>query len=398
MSEAAETTSALENLMRVLSDGLTEAEQRELEQLQEQATVSHDGATSTTLSEPRPVQSRISAKHLERVTFGAAEAVKQYEEDAASLLVDTDHFQPITPTTFGLSGELSGVMMNEEEIMPHLRGNLRFPCLGVWSNYGIEKIPDFDAVIAKYGISLASSEKSKRIRAKKMERTGGHARKVQGSGACFCSSILFWIYSESFKIVYKFLLFRTGKFNLPGTKPEMLRDIIDICNNALIPTLRRVFQTRAVSTGQLITQESEINLVMLASVMKNYKWRRIIPPGCTLHLKKIAEILNSGKIERPYDVKYALFEYGESKLPVKFVTPIHDREDKMIRVNIFLSGKINILGAHNSQVTKKICQYLSAILTDDLIVQPSQAESVDVERIEPGYDPDDDLPFTDEMI
>lgn len=400
----------LANMQRILRTGLTEEETRELEDMQVAAASSGPVGPAAASSAPAPLtgpgapdvdKSRTApgTKYLEQVSFSAPDAVKQYEDDAAHMVVDAEHFQPIAPTTFGLSGKLSGVLMNESDIMQYVRGNFSYPCLGIWSNYGTEKLPNFDEIIKERGISLASSEKSQRNREKKIERTGGHARKVQGNGTCFYSSVLFWIYSESFKIVYKFLLFRNGKINLPGTKPEMLHDIIHLCNSALIPSLHCIFAARAAGTGQMYAPDCEIRLVMLASVMKNYKWRRLMPPGCTLMLRQLADKMKSGQVAQPFKIKYAHFKYGESKLPVKFVTPIRERSDKMVRVNIFLSGKINILGAHNSDTTKKICEYLAAVLTDDIIQPPQSTQSVDVDAIDrAAADPDDDLPYTDEIL
>lgn len=395
-----------EMMSRIVSQGSTESELRRATEQKEEAEHEYDlaaasaaaaaadaaaasSSSSTTTTDSTLARRGKIAKHMEHVSFHEESAIEQYESDA-SIVCASDKFAAIYPTTFGLSGEFSNVSLNESTIMPQIEGKLSFPCLCVIGNYGIVKIPNFDEVIAEYGISMASSEKSARARAKKKERAGSHARKVQGNGTCFCSSVLFWVYSEKHRVVYKFLLFRTGKFNLPGTKPEMLRDILDICNQHLIPTLKNILTVRD-------QPPPDIALVMLASVMKNYKWRRFILPNMILDLHAISERMQADPatsgLARPYEIKYVHFGICDSKLPIKFITPLPERAGKTVRVNIFLSGKINILGAHSTEVTKKICDYLSAVLTDDMVLDPCASTSSRARALS-----DDDLPSDDERL
>lgn len=300
-----------------------------------------------------------------------------YEGDINEINVVSPLFQPIMPTTFGLSGTLSGVAFQENTLIQYIPGKLKFPCIRAVCNFGDIRTPEFEQLVSDGRIDMASTEKSARARSKKQKRAGSKPRKIQGNGTCFNSSILFWIYSELHRSVYKIRLFRTGQFGLPGTKPEMIRDIINVCHNTLIPTLRDIIharnigdQSEATVSGQL-QSPPDITLQSLTSIMKNYKWRRIVEDGCILDLQTISTQIEDdmkvmGRI--PFLIGYVHYGYSDSKLSIKFKTPSLSRADKTIRVNIFLSGKINILGAHDSATTKNICQYLISILSEPRVV------------------------------
>jgi hypothetical protein len=303
------------------------------------------------------------------------------------------------PTTFGLDGKLSGVQFNENALIATVGMHLVFPCIRAVCNFGDVKIPEFDQLVAEHKIDLSTTIKSARARSKKQQRVGAKKRKTQGNGTSFNSSILFWIYSARFQTVYKIRLFRTGKFGLPGTKPEMIRDILQIMRDSFIPMLEQILRAHD-------NTDAHITIMYLVSIMKNYKWRRIIDPGCVLDLHAIATRihdygavtttssaaapatgLNLPIVRPPYQVNYVYHGYSDSKLSIKFRTPSTSREDKTVRVNIFLSGKINILGAYDSTVTKNICQFIVDLLSDPhYIIHPSSA--VTTEELEKS---DDDL-------
>ena len=324
-------------------------------------------------------------------SFLSDDEIARYERDiseiAPSAAAGSLPFENIVPTTFGLSGALSGVMFNESTIMPAIARAMRFPCIRAVCNYGDHASDDFARLVREGRIDLAPVEKAARARAKKAARACARPRKIQGNGTCFNSSVLFWIYSEAHRSVYKIRLFRTGKFGLPGTKPEMIRDILRLCRDSFIPMLRDILSP---SAGPAIA------LTSISSIMKNYKWRRIMPEGAVLNLSAISERIRADSRARfasagpspasasvaanaaasapvitralPYAVSYVQYGICDAKLSVKFNTPAQARTDKTIKVNVFPSGKINILGAHDSSITKNICDYLVAVITDDMIV------------------------------
>lgn len=341
--------------------------------------------------------SRASRERAPAVVAAAASAcaesiedgatVARYEDDAQELATDPEHFDAILPTTFGLSGGFSGVAFNESELIKHIAPFLQYPCIRAVCNDGMVSVPDFDEIVERFGISLSADRKTKRSREKKQRRTSAKPRKVHGEGTSFNSSILFWIHSEKFRVIYKLRLFRNGHFGLPGTKPEMIRDIIDMRDTVFIPLLARILQ----AAGGL-PELPDVRATNLVPIMKNYKWRRIVAPGMILNLSIVAGRMRERQetyIPSPFRIHYAQYGDGDTKISVSFSTPTEARATKAIRVNIFQSGKINILGAHALDVTKKICQYLALVINDDVIVHARGNE-------EDLTESSDDEPLTDE--
>ena len=332
---------------------------------------------------------------LARESISDRDEIARYEDDARELETDPEHFDRIKPTTFGLSGSLSGVSFNESELIKHIAPFLRYPCLRAVCNDGAVSVADFDDVIARYGIDLSTNKRNERSRAKKRERTRAKPRKVRGTGTSFDSSILFWIHSAEFGSIYKIRLFRNGHFGLPGTKPEMIRDIIRIRDTIFIPLIAQILQ----AAGHL-PAPPDVRSQGLVPIMKNYKWRRFMPPGTILNLELITERVRSRANETramhdvPFRVHYARYIPGESTLSVSFATPTESRASKSIRVNIFQSGKINILGAHVSSITKKICEYLAQVINDEAIVHPFDGDS---DNTEDSDDARDDEEFAREL-
>lgn len=303
------------------------------------------------------------ARAQRAASFLADDKMDHYEQDVDKIGVIAPGFSPIVPTTFGLSGALSKIAFNESTLMPRIGAHLRYPCIRAVSNFGDVMVDNFQELVSTKKIDMSTTIKSARVRAKKHARMCAKPRKVQGNGTCFNSSILFWIFSDTYNTVYKIRLFRTGQFGLPGTKPMMIRDILHLVRNAFIPMLSAILSV------------ADIELLSLFPIMKNYKWQRIIAENQILNLPFIAERIQSDT-HHPFPISYVKCDLCSPKLSIKFNTPASGSADasasssasKMVRINIFLSGKINILGAHEVDVTRELCRYIIGILTDDVLI------------------------------
>lgn len=83
-------------------------------------------------------------------------------------------------------------------------------------------------------------------------------------------------------------------------------------------------------------------------------------------------------INKPPHPRIFMLKYTrqDTKLSIKFSTPIFKKPKKMTRINIFMRGKINILGAFDTAVTRQICEYLHWLFTthfDQLVVREGVA-------------------------
>lgn len=350
-------------------------------------------SSAASASTSTAIRKVIKSKKRVQESFLSEEKLSEYEKDISLASIvgsDSDagsNFADIKATTFGLSGAFSNILFDESNLIKYVQARLRYPCILANCNFGEASTAEFKSMVASGQISTVSMEKSARARAKKRARAcrvGGKPRKVQGNGTCFNSSILFWIYSEKYGVVYKIRLFRTGQFGLPGTKPHMTRDIYELCTKSFAPMIRDILQA-AADAGSGATSAAQLpmpELISLSSIMKNYKWCRYIDDGEMIDLRALYARMIADNVAQktPYHVHYITHANGDAKLSVKFVTPMGD-DQKHVRVNIFLSGKINILGAYESETTKKICQYIVGLLESEqyITVKNDTAELDDVD-------------------
>jgi len=326
----------------------------------------------------------MNARIIIRAPF-TAESLDRYEHDAMYLneIVPHDTFGEIKPTTFGLTGYMSGISFTEDKFICNVRETIMYPCVRVICNYGVAYSANYEQLVADGRISLVSEKKAARARAKKLDRRI-KLRKVQGSGCCFNSSLLIWLYSERYGAVYKVLLFRTGNFNLPGTLPDRINDVIYLINNALIPMLNRakinanaaIIDDQASSSSASASVSSLPCIEYLLPIMKDYKWERILMENESLNLSAIHTKLveESAALMRTDANSLPVFEVGQiyhemcdSKISIK--CNIIAYPDKHVRVKIFARGRINILGACDSDVTKKICEFIINLISNDVIIR-----------------------------
>ena len=327
----------------------------------DEATTADSSRDEAATADPSHQQCALSYDELKICAPFTEERIAEYERDAKNLSEGLPpQFSPIEPTTFGLNGYIRGISFIEETLIAKLRTiGLRYPCVRATCNYGTVCVPEFDDMVERGIIDMSSDAKAERAREKKLARRI-KPRKVQGSGKCFNSSILVWIHSAIHNVVYKVLLFRTGTFGLPGARPIMLRDIIDIFTDKFLPQI----------ANALDVAQGSVALEYLAPIMKNYKWKRYLEPGTTIDLARVHSAISSAMLseanaEVPFSIGHAYHEVCDSKLSVKF--NVFGCKNRGIRIKIFMYGRINILGACDSRATKMVCEFIARILSDDVI-------------------------------
>jgi hypothetical protein len=197
-------------------------------------------------------------------------------------------------------------------------------------------------------------------RGKKRKSKTKKQRKKQGDGTAFNSQITFVARSTEVDGVkykdYKFKVFRTGYLELPGAHPSAIDDI-QKCIGRIVELMNFYLHPGEADAGQLIAIRN------INPVMKNYKFIVKMPENAILDLAKLRDYITS-EIEvfvggpRIFSIKYTR---QETKLSVKFSTPSKTDPYKRMRVNIYLRGKVNILGAYTAKDTKRVCRFLHYI-------------------------------------
>jgi len=259
-------------------------------------------------------------------------------------------------TTNTVEGYMSNVAFHERELIMELEPDsdiVMYRC-----NYDRLRYVGY---IEPVKIRTTKRGRKKQVKKKK-------ARKKQGNGDDFNSQVTFVVRSRRVAAledgtipygakVFKFKIFRTGKIQLPGVCPNSIDDVVE-CSQVIADTLNMHLHPGEQNPARM-TQVINMN-----PVMKNYKFAVKIPPGSIIDLGALAKtIAREAAVPHAAEpvhppVFFIKYTREDTKLSVKFSTPIPRRPKKKTRVNIFMRGKINILGGFEAEVTRQICTYL----------------------------------------
>lgn len=296
---------------------------------------------------------------------------------------DMDLFSKPECTTITMGGLFANVKFKEYELITELQANE--DVVSIKCNYGEVNYPGYTEPIKK-----KSSNRGRKKKAKNKK-----PRKISGTGKHFNSQLSFYVRSESgsplidlgthYQIpadnpIYKFKVFRTGKIQLPGVRPHLIQDVI--ARSQCIARMLNLHLHTGVSDPSKLVRMMYIN-----PVMKNYKFELKLPPGALIDMKALKYIMieiQSG-VSRGFDTKSILsdilaetppifdtkYTREDTKLSIKFNTPIYKNPKKCTRINVFMRGKVNILGAFDIDVTLRICKFLHAVFREyesDLII------------------------------
>ncbi len=270
----------------------------------------------------------------------------------------TKIFTAPLPTTVTMEGVMVNVLFHEKDlILACVPDNeiVAYRC-----NFGKHIYPGYTEPIKH----KHSDRGRKKLEKKKKNR------KKQGDGTEFSSQLTFVIRSslepdpvdgiipENTR-VYKFKLFRTGKIQLPGARPEMIEDVV-YC----------AYRIAAITNKLLHPDEPDeskhAKLLDLVPVMKNYKFACMIPPRTLIDLNVLKQAFEEQRRVHGAASLIHLIKYTrqDTKLSIKFNTPIVGCAKKRTRVNIFMRGKINILGANDAATTRKIIDLMHNVFLD----------------------------------
>lgn len=373
-------------------------------------------------------------------------------------------FSQLWPTTVTLSGILKNSDIKENTVDLY-EPNDRV--VVIISNYGKKTHESY--------VENVPTKKSTRGR-KPKQKDNKKERKKQGNGNCFNSQITFIVRTDvedgkksGMCKEYKFKIFRNNKLQLPGAHPDFLDEIIS-ANYEVVDVLNEVLHPDEPDPSK------KAQLVCLAPQMKNYKFFLKMEYGQLINLEllhklmnfeKIKEDLNVDKspeeieqllpfcncderkcrkcddlaivrnehlraaiaekvdyeIEAPKHPKVSDIKYtGEdTKLAVRFHTPIAGNPEKKTKVNIFpgkdipvnysddiepgtWGGKFNILGAFHEEDTSDIYLYLRYIFKkyyNRLVVTPGACDDSDEEYeivIDESEELADNINIDDETI
>lgn len=265
-----------------------------------------------------------------------------------------DIISPSVVTTNTLAGFLINTKFTEEHIINECAPDDRIVLIRC--NFGMKHYDKYEP------------PKQKPPTAKQLAKK---PRKKQGAGTDFNSQITMYVrtgdkalstddekYPSNTK-VYKVKIFRNGKIQIPGCLPSNIDDVIKYVN-VVAAKLNAHLHVKNENP------ENQTRLMVLTPVMKNFKmFIRMESKQHLVDIRKLRALLDAAHpsyVPWSHTVKDAHVP-DENKLLLTFyvATPLKNAPKKRVCVNVFLSGKINILGALNNADTKSICEHLSML-------------------------------------
>ncbi len=292
--------------------------------------------------------------------------------------------EPIS-TTNTMGGYISNVSFHERELIEELDPDDRIVMYRC--NYGH----------LKYTHYIEPTKQKKTNRGRKKKEKKKKMRKKQGNGTDFNSQTTFVVRSTlspdpgdgiipASTKVYKFKVFRTGKIQLPGVHHHNIDDVI-ACAREIVSVLNFHLHTFEMNPAKIS------NLINVNPIMKNYKFIIKLMPGHIIDMRMLKYIIDQhndlempepGTAEfkelREYLADKTYYDYADlrpqgyppvfstkysrrdTRLSIKFSTPIYKKQKKRTRINIFMRGRVNILGAFHAHATRAICDYLHWII------------------------------------
>jgi len=263
------------------------------------------------------------------------------------LFHECDLFTAPLSTTNTMEGYISNLVFHERDLIELVKPDEHIVIIKC--NYGIKRNPNYAEAVKPRMSNRGRKKKPKTLK----------LRKKQGAGIDFNSQITFVVRPRVDQDqVYKFKVFRTGKMQLPGVINNNIDDVVD-CSTLIVRGINSAIHAET-PLNQLST------LVSLSPVMKNYKFQIKIPQDHIIDMLALQRLIKID-IANPANVKHLLhdnsifmFNYTrqDTKASLKFSTPIPKKPKKKTRINIFMRGKVNILGAMDITSTQYICDYI----------------------------------------
>ncbi len=301
---------------------------------------------------------------------------KKYLSSYASKYINNSTPELLTyysPSTFTVTGALTNVSFNEQDLIQHLPAPTGF-IRRIDCNFGSKLNPNFKE----------PPPQIKSNRGRKPKNREQSNRKTQGSGKCMNSQITFSVIHPETKTQYKIKVLRNGSLHIPGALNRHMLDLIKpikiLCkylneNKDKFRASLDSTPTQQTTKQPLIDKtDDSIRAVYLMTVMRDYKcslvnerlnvnigmFNRLLErekysPYYQYYLpsilddKKTVEMINS-YLDKKNDINLAERSYNADKAPpfsIKLQRPGIKNEDKKTTVKLLKSGKLNFDGANS---------------------------------------------------
>ncbi len=298
-------------------------------------------------------------------------------------------FSVLRPTTNTIEGYLSNVCLHERDLIQEVSPDtsiVQYHC-----NFGKVTYEGYTEVT-----KIRTTNRGRKKRPRRPRR-----RRMQGDGTDFNSQITCVVLStlapppdQNGDIVvgsrvHKIKVFRTGKIQVPGVHQTIIDDVIE-CSQKVARIMD--FHLHAME----VDPTKRVSLINMNPVMKNYKFAVNLPAFHIIDLDVLRDILIAGKesgwsrcadslkVAQSLEIFAVRYTRDDTKLSINIMTPIPDNPSKKTRINIFMRGRVNILGAFYFNITVQIYNFLHALFSArycELVVPEGELNAIPHDRM-----------------
>lgn len=276
----------------------------------------------------------------------------------------------IVPSTITVGGKFSGVSIHEERDTDRFipTGNI----VHVGSNYGEYVLPGWAPPVKP---TVAGNKRGRKPKPK-LEK-----KRIVGNGKYFNSQISMVVRSTTIRDkVYKFKLFRTGVFQVPGVLNTDLSDL-----EAPITELQNFLSNILKTEVKMVSRH--VQMRNCKSILSDLSLRIN-----TVELGKIVEREQQGP--NPMKIFQVIYNTAQNscKTTIKFLRPTTDNNTKQTTLKV-LTQKINFEGAVEIDDIRDISTWLNNVLITNYyqcIISGDTPPIDDSAESEPDLEPDSD--------
>ena len=350
-----------------------EGQQENSETLDDSSSLQSSAETSQSLSKSRRVphvKHKITKDYREKCNLAIKEIREAFSRETIFSIEDLPNFTEAFNTTVTLEASIDGdILFTEETISPFLTHTHLIQ--GYDSNFHHSRSPDY----------YEPPKPPKSTRGRKKKQSNKKPRAHPGDGTNFNSQVTVVVSKGPGHPPgkpFRFKFFRQGNMQIPGATLKTIGPIYEAIKH-VAEHFRGILTNYYAAMGAP-RELAPFTIRGITPVMKNYRFTlSCMRPKQILRLDQLRMILlaNTGitlddiagtstsmsKTAKPLRIIHVKYTPEDpSKLSVVFSTPIPGKPDKGTRLNVFSSGKINILGAFEVEATNRICRYMHKII------------------------------------
>ncbi len=226
------------------------------------------------------------------------------------------------------------------------------------------------AMPSNFGTKIYDKYKMPAKKIKKKKITNKPERKKQGTGLEFNSQLTFIMNVNADKYsaddiipeeqdVLKFKVFRNGKIQLPGSKLIFIDIILEH-----VKYLESVFNATFHVNEFDLTKH--INVFNVNVCMKNYKFNiKLNSETHIINCERLFNVIQKERHKSPLAIADVINNTSRNNISILFKTPTFSDKNKLLRLTVERSGKVNIKGGLYVEHSRQVFDFIDSIFANN---------------------------------